>query len=68
VENTGFLLWGLLFSSVGIGYLIYGRRQQQRVAFYTGIVLMVYPYFMDSSVQLIVVGVLLLLVPRFLKI
>ena len=26
--DTGLLLWGLLFSSIGLGYFIYGKRQQ----------------------------------------
>jgi len=62
------LLWSLLFGSIGIGYFIYGRKQSHVVARYSGIALMVYPYFVSSTVMLVIVGVVLLLVPRFVKI
>lgn len=26
--NTSLLLWGLLFSSVGLGFFIYGKKQK----------------------------------------
>lgn len=61
------LLWGLLFSSIGLGYFIYGKRQSQAVVRYAGLTLMIYPYFISNTVILVVVGVLLLLLPRFVK-
>jgi len=57
----------VLFSSVGLGYLIYGRRQKHKVAFYTGICLMAYPYFVTDVLQMIVVGLVLVAVPRFVR-
>ena len=67
MDNTPLLLLGLLFSSVGIGYLIYGRRQKQRVFFYCGLGLMVFPYFVADVFQMVSIGVLLLIVPRYLE-
>jgi hypothetical protein len=67
MDSATLLLLGVLFSSLGLGYLIYGRRQKHKVAFYTGISLMVYPYFVADVAQMLVVGVLLMAVPRFLK-
>jgi hypothetical protein len=61
------ILWSLLFGSIGIGYFIYGKRQAHAVARYTGIVLMIYPYFVGDTMILVAVGVGLLFVPRFLK-
>jgi hypothetical protein len=67
VDSATLLLLGLLFSSLGLGYLVYGRRQKHKVAFYTGISLMVFPYFVADVAQMLVVGVLLMAVPRFLE-
>lgn len=61
------LLWGLLFSSIGMGYFIYGKRQSQPVVRYAGLALMIYPYFIEKSLPLVVLGLLLMLVPRFIK-
>jgi len=62
------MLWGLLFGSIGFGYFIYGKKQSHPVAKYTGIVLMIYPYFITDNVALVIVGVILLLLPKFVKI
>ena len=67
LDSSAILLWGVLFSSIGLGYFIYGRRQKHKVAFYTGICLMVYPYFVADVLQLLVVGVALMSVPRVVK-
>ena len=68
MANTTLLLWGVLFSSIGLGYFLYGRKQKHKIAFYTGIVLMVYPYFVTNVAQMLIVGVILLAVPRVVKI
>ena len=61
------ILWSLLFSSIGFGYFIYGKKQSHDVAKYTGITLMIYPYFIQTTMVLVVVGFMLLLLPKFLK-
>ncbi len=65
--DSATILWGLLFGSIGVGYFIYGKNQAHVVARYTGIVLMIYPYFMSNVVALVIVGILLLLLPKFVK-
>jgi hypothetical protein len=65
--DTTPLLLSLLFGSIGFGYFIYGRRQSNGVVRYTGLALMVYPYFFPNVTMLILVGIALMLVPRFLK-
>jgi hypothetical protein len=62
------ILLGLLFGSIGFGYFIYGKRQSHPVTKYTGIILMVYPYFITNNAALLVVGILLLFIPKFVKI
>jgi hypothetical protein len=65
--DTTIMLWGLLFGSIGLGYFIYGRRQSNALVRYTGITLMVYPYFIPDTMVLVAVGVALLFVPKFVK-
>jgi hypothetical protein len=61
------LLWGLLFSSIGVGFFIYGRKQRAPVPLICGIVLAVYPYFVANVVALIAIGIALCAVPYFFK-
>lgn len=65
--DTAYLVWCLLFSSVGLGYFMYGRRQSNIVARYAGIALMVYPYFVDNLYGLVGIGAGLMLLPRFIE-
>jgi len=66
--DTATILWSLLFGSIGFGYFIYGKKQSHTVARYTGIALMIYPYFIPNNTALIIVGFMLLLLPKFVKI
>jgi hypothetical protein len=61
------LLWGLVFGSIGMGYFIYGRKQANVVVRYTGVALMVFPYFVSDTLLLVLSGIVLLFVPRFVK-
>ncbi len=65
--NEGLLLWGVLFSSIGIGYFIYGRRQGKTIPLLCGVVLMVYPYFIPNTVALVVIGAIFTAVPYFIR-
>jgi hypothetical protein len=66
--DTSLLLWGLLFSSIGIGYFVYGRKQNNKIVLYSGLGLMIYPYFVNTVLGIILIGIGLILLPRFLKI
>jgi hypothetical protein len=61
------LLWGVLFSSVGLGYFIYGKKQRTIVPLICGVALMVYPYFMTSLILMVVVGFVLVAIPYFVR-
>ncbi len=65
--NTAIIWWGLLFSSVGLGYFIYGRRQSDMVIRYSGIALMICPYLVSSATVLVLVSIGLILLPRFFR-
>ena len=66
--NTSSLLWGLLFGSIGLGYLIYGRKQRAVVPLICGLALMGFPYFVSNSILLVAIGVVLMAIPYFLRI
>jgi hypothetical protein len=65
--NTSSLLWGVLFGSIGLGFLIYGRKQRAVVPLVCGLALMVFPYFISNTVLLVVIGVALMSIPYFLR-
>ena len=67
METESMLLWGLLFGSIGLGYFMYGRRQEKIVPRYSGIALMVFPYFVHNTYWLVGVGLGLLALPYFLR-
>lgn len=65
--STGWLLWGLLFGSVGLGFFVYGKKQQAAVPLVCGLALMVFPYFVSSLVLLVLIGLALVAAPFFLR-
>ncbi len=65
--DTATLLWGLLFSSVGLGFFLYGKKQRAIVPLVCGLALMIFPYFVSSTLVLVGVGVALAVVPYFIR-
>src|SRR5262249_203045 len=61
------LMVSVLFSSIGVGYCIYGKRQHQVVPLCTGLALCVYPYFMSNGYATVVIGLLLTAVPWLIR-
>jgi hypothetical protein len=47
----------------GMAYFVYGKRQSKFAPMICGVLLCVYPYFIDSLLWLAVIGVVLLVVP-----
>ena len=65
--NAGVLLWGLLFSSIGLGFFLYGKKQRAVVPLVCGLVLMIYPYFIPNVIALVAIGAVLSAVPYFFR-
>lgn len=57
------LMLGMLFGSVGIGFWIYGKREQRLMPLLAGVALMVFPFFMPNNCSLCLVGVGLCALP-----
>jgi hypothetical protein len=66
--STALLLWGVLFSSIGVGFFIYGKRQKAPVPLICGLALMLYPYFVSSVSLLVIIGVALVVIPYWVRI
>ncbi len=60
-------LLALLISSVGLGYTIYGKKQDQAVAVGCGVLLMVIPYGLSNLAVLLIVALLLMALPFVLN-
>lgn len=61
------LLWGMLFGAIGVGYFVYGKRQAMIVPLVCGIGLVVYPWFVSGTLWTVLVGVVLMAVPYFVR-
>lgn len=53
------LLLSMLVSGIGLVLFVYGRKELRWPHLTAGVVFMAYPYFVDSAVVMLVVGVAL---------
>jgi len=65
--NESWLLWGLLFGSIGLGLFVYGKRQRAVVPLVCGLALMIFPYFVSSTILLVGIGIILTAIPYFIR-
>jgi hypothetical protein len=68
VLTTSWLLWGLLFGSIGLGFFVYGKQQKAVVPMICGLALMFFPYFVSNTIFLVAIGVALIAIPYFIRI
>jgi hypothetical protein len=61
--TTSSIIFGLLFGTIGLGFFIYGKKQQEFVSLCCGIALMAFPYFVTNTILLCVIGVVLICIP-----
>ena len=57
------LLLGLLFSSIGLGFFLYARKQRAPVPLVCGLALMIFPYFISNSLAVLALGSVLTALP-----
>jgi hypothetical protein len=67
MDDTAAILWGLVFGSIGMGYIIYGRKQRSGIVLLSGVVLCVLPYFVSNVFLMILIAIILMALPYFLK-
>ena len=68
MEGTSLLIWGMLFGSVGLGFFVYGKKQKAVVPLISGIALMVFPYVVSNVYILVIVGIVFVVIPYFIRI
>ena len=61
--DIGNLVASVLAGAIGVGYIMYGRRQTRFAPVISGVLLCAYPYFTDSLLWLCVIGVALVIAP-----
>ncbi|SFR44050.1 hypothetical protein SAMN04488073_1275 [Marinobacter gudaonensis] len=66
--ETANIILALIFGCIGLAYFMYGRRQKHMVARYCGIGMALYPYLAGSPWEMLTVGLVLMLVPRFVEV
>ena len=61
--NETTLLTGMLCGSVGVGYVIYGRKRQSMTSFLAGVALCAMPYFISDVRTLVVLSIVAMAAP-----
>lgn len=67
MESTSMLIWSMLFGAVGLGFFVYGKKQKAVVPLFTGIALMIFPYFISDVLILVIAGAVLVALPYFIR-
>jgi hypothetical protein len=67
MEGAGTLFWGMIFGAFGVGYFIYGRKQQRLVPLFCGVALVIFPYFVSGTLPLVLIGAALLAAPFLIR-
>ena len=62
------LLLGMLFGAIGVGYSLYGRRQRAPVPLASGVLLMLFPFFVPNAWVLFLIGAALTALPWFFRV
>lgn len=57
------LFLGMFFGAIGTAYMVYGKRQHSASFAVTGLLLIVYTYFLDSAWAILLIGAILIAVP-----
>lgn len=60
------LVIGIVAGALGMAYMVYGKRQTKFAPIVAGLLLCIYPYFVDSILWLCVVGGALAVAPFLL--
>lgn len=61
-------MWGMIFGSIGLGFFVFGKKQKSVIPLFSGIGLMVFPYFISNIYILLISGIVLIAIPFWIKI
>lgn len=68
MNSTSTLMWGMIFSSIGLGFFVYGKKQKSFIPLFSGIGLIVFPYLISNIYILLISGIVLIAIPFCIKI
>ena len=57
--NISNIMASIVFGSIGMGVFVYGKKQSSFKALVIGILLMLYPYFVQNPIALWTIGAVL---------
>lgn len=61
------LFWGMVFGSIGVGFFVYGKKQGEVIPLLCGLALMIFPYFVSSTLLLVALGAVLIAIPFYYR-
>jgi len=67
LDDGSRLFLGLLFSAIGLGYLVYAKQQRAAVPLLCGVALLIFPYLVSGTLPMIAVGILLMAISYFIR-
>jgi hypothetical protein len=65
--DVNYLLLSMLYSTIGLGMFIYGKKAVSFVPLIAGILLMIVPFFITSLLWMSIVSVILMASPFFIR-
>ena len=68
MPTPALLALNLLLGAFGLAYFVYGKKNGAIVPLMCGVCLMIFPYFISGLVPLLLVGLILILLPRFIQV
>ncbi|HEB73142.1 MAG TPA: hypothetical protein ENI77_11075 [Nitrospirae bacterium] len=68
MESTSTIMWAMLFGAVGVGFILYGRKQRAAMPLMSGVALCLFPYFISNVYLLVITGAALMALPYFVRI
>ena len=68
MDSPSTLIWGVIFGSIGLGFLVYAKKQKAIIPLLSGVGLMVLPYFISNIYVLILLGIVLAALAYFIRI
>lgn len=61
-------MWGILFGSIGAGFIMYGRKQRAAMPLISGVALCIVPYLIPNVYLMVIASIFLVALPYFVRI
>ncbi len=65
--STTNIFLAMLFGAIGLGYIVYGKTQRRGIALACGVALCAFPYFISNMILVIIIGIVLMIFPFYLR-